>query len=129
MSTKEEPSSEEHAQWAIHNKEFANKLSCEDFENYQYWRVVAFFYSTIHYVEVYLIEEWEEEDDFKIQDHKKRKNLMMCTKLGNHFAKYKALEDACFNARYQCESFTEKEADDLKEDKYKPLISFIKENL
>jgi len=131
MPTKEEePTKKENEDWGAHNKEFASKLSSENFESYQDWRVVVFFYSVIHYVEAYLKKEWKEEDDFKIEDHGKRRRLFAGTLPPNKYLKkYRNLEDACYNARYQCKNFTKEKADELKKDHFEPLISYIQENL
>lgn len=130
MSTQEEPTIEEHRDWAFHNKEFANKLTCEEFENYQDWRVVALFYTAIHFIEAYLGKEWEEEEDFEIDDHKKRANLMFWSEdLRPFYKKYQHLSDDSWNARYQCVDFTKREVDELRRNKFRPIVSYITDNL
>lgn len=128
MSTQENLTTEDHKEWGVHNKEFAGKLTADDFENYQDWRAVALFYSAVHYIEVFFERKWEDEDDYKIESHKERKSQIMGSILFNHWDKYSALYDAGYNARYQCKNFSKEEVDDLKEDQFEPFISFIKEN-
>lgn len=128
MPTQEIPTTKEHKEWGTHNKEFAGELTADDFENYQDWRVVALFYSVVHYVEVFFERKWEDEDDYKIESHTERKDQIRLSILREHMGKYIALFDACWNARYQCRSFSKDEVDELKENQFEPFVSFIREN-